>query len=76
MVRAFFMIDTAAGTETELVRAIRDVENVVEAHVVAGEFDIITELEAETLHELRGILTREIRPRDGIGTTRCYVCLD
>ena len=76
MVRAFFMINTAAGTENELVRAIRDVEHVVEAHVVAGDFDIMTELEAETLHELREILTREIRPLDGVGTTRCYVCLD
>lgn len=76
MVKAFFKIDTAVGMEVELVEAIRDVDTVVDAHVIAGDFDIMTELEAETLRELHATLTREIRSRDGVGTTRCYVCLD
>lgn len=76
MVRSYVAIDTAAGTSVPLVETIRGVDAVSEAHVVAGDFDLIAELEGETVRDVLVAVTSEIRGLDGVGTTRCYVCLE
>lgn len=76
MARAFTAIDAAAGTAEELCRAIREIEDVTEAHVVAGDFDIIAELDCEEVPDILSTVTRHIRPLEGVGTTRTYVCLE
>lgn len=76
MVRAYAMIDTGEGASVELCERIRTFDGVTEAHVVAGDFDIVVELEGDRLYDLQRILTGEIRPLDGVGTTRTYVCLE
>ena len=43
MVTAFIMIKTAAGKSEGLLAAIRDHEGVTDAHIVAGQYDIIVE---------------------------------
>lgn len=76
MVRAFILIDAAVGTADQVCRAAREAEGVREAHVVAGDFDVIVELEGETPHETLTTVTGAIRPIEGVGTTRTYVCLE
>ncbi|GAA0666694.1 Lrp/AsnC ligand binding domain-containing protein [Natronoarchaeum mannanilyticum] len=76
MVRAYAMIDTGEGTSPALCERIRTFDGVTEAHVVAGDFDIVVELEGDRPYDLQRILTREIRALDGVGTTRTYVVLE
>lgn len=76
MINAYAMIDTAEGASPELCERIRTFDGVTEAHVVAGDFDIVVELEGEHPYDLQHVLTTEIRPLDGVGTTRTYVCLE
>ena len=76
MVRAYAMIDTGAGTSTAICEEIRSFDAVTEAHVVGGEFDIVVELDGEHPRDLQRTLTAEIRPIEGVGTTRTYVCLE
>lgn len=76
MVRAYAMIDTGEGASPKLCEQIRTFDGVTEAHVVAGDFDIVVELEGDRRHDLQRVLTSEIRSLDGVGTTRTYVCLE
>lgn len=76
MVRAFAAIDVAAGVEEDLCRAIREIEGVVEAHLVAGDFDLIAEVETADVRDVLSTITRDIRPLEGVGTTRTYICLE
>ncbi|WP_255169293.1 Lrp/AsnC ligand binding domain-containing protein [Natrononativus amylolyticus] len=76
MVRAFTLVTCAAGTSGDACAGLRDVDAVREAHVVAGEFDVVAELEAPTVHALLQTVTGEIRSREDVGTTRTYVCQD
>lgn len=76
MVRAYVMVVTASGTSPGLIPQIEAIEGVREAHVVAGDFDIVVELEAEEPSDLLPIVTRGLQGLDGVGHTRTYVALD
>ena len=45
------MVGTGTGRLDEVVDGVRDIEGVVEAHIVAGEFDVMAEAVAEELCE-------------------------
>lgn len=76
MVQAYVMIDIAAGTVEDVLSEIQSIEAVTEAHVVAGDFDVIAEVQGEVVRDILITVTREIRPLDGVGTTKSYICLD
>ncbi|WP_436936155.1 Lrp/AsnC family transcriptional regulator [Halovenus marina] len=76
MVRAFIMVKTEAGSSAELQQRIRKVEDVVEAHVVAGQYDIIVEVEGEGVNSVIQAVATELRSLDGVTDTRTYICLD
>ena len=76
MPNAYLAIHTASGMSPSVMDALENIDAVVEAHVVAGKFDIMAELEASVTTDLLPIVTREIRKIEGVGTTRTYVVLD
>lgn len=76
MVRAYTAIITGEGASGDIVSAVRDLSGVAEAHVVAGDFDVIAEIEGETVRDLQRTVTDGIHAIEGVGTTRTYVQLD
>jgi DNA-binding Lrp family transcriptional regulator len=76
MVDAFVMIRTGAGRSEDVVDAVRDVGGVVEAHIVAGEFDIMTEVSADEVYEVLRTASSSIQDLDGVTETRTYIALD
>jgi DNA-binding Lrp family transcriptional regulator len=75
MARAFVMIEV--DTRVEPVRdAVAALDPVRAAHVVAGEFDVIAEAEAEAVYDLIDSAAGEIRDLGGVTDTRTYVCLE
>ncbi len=76
MVRAFIMVKTTAGKSADLQESIIDIDGVQEAHVVAGQYDIIAEAGGEEVYDvIRGVAT-ETRELDGVVDTRTYMCLE
>ena len=76
MVRAYTAIITGSGASEDAVSAIRDLPGVTEAHVVAGDFDVVAEIEGETVRDLQRIVTGGIHEVDSVGTTRTYIQMD
>ncbi len=76
MARAFVFVDCAAGTARSVVTEIGEIEGVEEAHVVAGDFDVVAELTAEAVRDLLATVTSDVRSLEGVGTTRTYVALE
>jgi len=76
MVRAFVMVKTAAGESEPMVEAIRGIETVTEAHVVAGEFDVIAEVDAPEIYEVLHTASSSIQGLDGVVDTKTYFALD
>jgi DNA-binding Lrp family transcriptional regulator len=76
MVHAVIMVKTAAGQSESTVEDIRDVDGVTEAHVVAGEFDIIAEVEADEVYDVLHTASSGIQGLEGVLDTKTYIALD
>lgn len=76
MVRAFIMVETAAGESEDLLGPITDLPNVAEAHVVAGDYDVIAEVEADEVYDVIHTASGEIRRLDGVVDSKTYVAMD
>lgn len=76
MVHAFVLVEATTGDAGKLPALFREVDEVTEAHVVAGDHDVIVEMDAETVYDVLSTVTEEIRPLEGIDQTRTYVALE
>jgi DNA-binding Lrp family transcriptional regulator len=76
MVDAFVMIKTGAGRSEEVVAAVRGVQSVEEAHIVAGEFDVMAEITADEVYDVLRTASSSIQDLDGVAGTRTYIALD
>ena len=65
MPSAFVLVNTELGAEKEVLKALRSIEKVEEAHLIRGVYDIIVRVRAETIDGLREI-TWSIRKLDGV----------
>ena len=73
MVKAYVLIVTEPGATRRLVETIRDLDLVHEVHEVRGPYDIVAEIQAESLQEIPGILQEQIRSLPGIHSTTSLV---
>ena len=76
MVRAFIMVKTAAGRSATLREQIEEMEEILEAHVVAREYDIIVEAMGEEVYEVIHTVATDLTSLDGVVDTRTYICLE
>lgn len=75
MVHAFVMIKTETGASGRIRDALAEIEGVTEAHVVAGEYDIVTELDRGDVREILGAVSEEFQSQAGLKETKTYVSL-
>ncbi|MFC7248401.1 Lrp/AsnC family transcriptional regulator [Halomicroarcula sp. GCM10025324] len=76
MVNAFIMIKTVAGKSEELLNAVGESEGVDEAHIVAGQYDIIAEASGAEVYDVMHSVSSRIRNLEGVADTRTYICLE
>ena len=58
---AIVLINAEVGSEDELLRELRKLNNVSEACAVYGVYDIVAKVEAETMKELKEVITSKVR---------------
>lgn len=66
MITAFILIVVKSGTEKDVVNALSDMEEVQEANIVYGQYDIIAKIELEDISALNGFLLSKVRVIEGI----------
>ena len=49
------------GTEEEVIRSLEPIQEVKEAHMVYGVYDIVVRVETETMEELKNVVNGQIR---------------
>jgi DNA-binding Lrp family transcriptional regulator len=76
MVHAFIMVKTGAGESERLIDSIRELANVTEAHIVAGAYDIIAEVDAPEVYKVLSASSTEIQGFDGVTDTKTYISMD
>ncbi|WP_136589567.1 Lrp/AsnC ligand binding domain-containing protein [Salinigranum halophilum] len=76
MVHAFIMVKTGAGESEQLLGPVRDLDSVTEAHIVAGAYDIIAEVDADEVYEVLKAASSGIQGLQGVTDTKTYIAMD
>jgi DNA-binding Lrp family transcriptional regulator len=76
MVNAFMMVKTAAGKSQNLLDGVQDLDGVDEAHIVAGQYDIIAEVFGDEVNDVLQTVATQVRELEGVADTRTYICLE
>jgi DNA-binding Lrp family transcriptional regulator len=76
MASAFIMIKTVAGKSEELLSKVQESTGITEAHIVAGQYDIIAEATGEQVYDVMQSVSTRVRDLDGVADTRTYICLE
>jgi DNA-binding Lrp family transcriptional regulator len=69
------MVKTDAGKSEKMVEATREIERVTEAHIVAGDYDIIAEVDTDEVYEVLQTASSGIQGLDGVADTKTYISL-
>lgn len=73
---AFVLINAEIGGEQEVIKALKTIKNVKEAHLVYGVYDIVAKVEADTMDKLKEIITWNIRRLDKVRSTLTMITME
>jgi DNA-binding Lrp family transcriptional regulator len=57
---AYILVNTEIGAEKQVLRALKEIQGVEEAHSLWGVYDIIANVRADSVEELKYIVTSQI----------------
>lgn len=67
--RAFLLLNTDVSAEQEVLDSLNEIEEVKSAYLVYGVYDIIAELESESLDDIKTRVLDHVRSIDKIRST-------
>jgi len=57
---AYILLNTEIGAENQVLKALKKIEGVKEAHTLWGIYDIIANVKAESIEKMKYIITNRI----------------
>jgi len=75
MVTAYVMVKANTGEADRLLHEIADIDGVVDAHIVAGDVDIIARLDVDSPADVKQIAATTIQNTDGVEDTETYISM-
>ncbi len=76
MPAAFVLINAEIGSEDEVLKELRKMDNVKEAYVVYGVYDIVAKVEAETMDKLKEVVTWKVRRLNKVRSTLTMIVVE
>ena len=61
MATAFVLLNTELGSETEMMNELNQIDEVKETYMIYGVYDIIARVDADTMEDLKNIISWKIR---------------
>jgi DNA-binding Lrp family transcriptional regulator len=72
----FVLINTEIGSEADVLKELKNVEGVEEAHAVYGVYDMIAKVKADTMDKLKEIITWKVRRLDKVRSTLTMIVVE
>ena len=72
MKRAYVFFNVSSGAEEQVLKAAELIEGVQEAHVTYGVYDLVLKVNADSMEELKQLVTHRLR---SIGNVRSTMTL-
>jgi DNA-binding Lrp family transcriptional regulator len=76
MPRAFVLINVESGSEDEVLKELKMLEGVEEAYFSYGVYDLIAKIKADTMEQLKEMVTRKIRALSNVRSTLTLIIMD
>ena len=73
VVKAFVVFKVSSGSEREICKKIAELDEVTEASVIYGEYDLIVKVSAQDLGKLEEFLTDKVRTMPSIVLTSTMI---
>ena len=69
MATAYVLLTTEMGAETAVMKDMKMIVEIKEAHMVYGVYDIIARIEADTMEDLKNIISWKVRRINRVRST-------
>ena len=76
MPSVFVFITVDMGHMAPVVKKLKNIEGVKEAHMLYGSYDVVAKINADTMDELKEIVTQHVRQIDAIRTTLTMITME
>ncbi len=76
MVVAYALVEAETGGTEDLVADVEAIDGVEEAHLVAGDVDLIAHIEVDGPGEASTVINRQIAKLEAVTDTETYMSMD
>jgi len=76
MPRAYVLFNVESGSEDTVLKQLRNLNNVEEAYVSYGVYDLVVRIKAATMEELKDSVTHKIRTIKQVRSTLTLIMME
>jgi DNA-binding Lrp family transcriptional regulator len=76
MPQAYVLFNVESGSEDAILNQLRDLNNVLESYVSYGVYDLVVRIKADTMDELKNLVTHKIRTLKQVRSTLTLIIMD
>ena len=76
MALCYILLNVEPGSEEKVLNEVRKIANVKRSHRVYGVYDMIAEVEADSMDSLKQIVTWKIRRLEGVRSTLTAIVIE
>ena len=76
MPRAYVLFNVESGSEDNVLKQLRNINNVEEAYVSYGVYDLVIRVKADTMEELKNSVTHKIRTIKQVRSTLTLIMME
>lgn len=76
MPKAFVLMNADLGSEDSIVNELKKLEGVKEVYQVYGVYDIVAQVEANTMERVKETITWKLRKLNGVKSTLIMIVMD
>ena len=76
MPKAFVLMNAELGSEDSLVNELKKLDSVKEVYQVYGVYDIVAQVEADTMEKVKETITWKLRKVNGVKSTLTMIVME
>jgi len=76
MPRAYVLFNVESGSEDAVLKQLKNINNVEEAYVSYGVYDLVVKIKADTMEELKNSVTHKIRTISQVRSTLTLIMME
>jgi DNA-binding Lrp family transcriptional regulator len=76
MPRAYVLFNVESGSEDTVLKQLKSLNNVEEAYVSYGVYDLVVRIKADTMEELKDAVTHKIRTIKQVRSTLTLIMME